>query len=909
MSDVTEQDPREKLPAKLLAALSAADAFEGEACLDAIPTETRHDFDGLDRGVVWLILTSERLLAAAVANERLHIDALSLDTLQEDAEIKRGMLRNTLLLGERRWEVPTGYGGRARAFVEKLAAAREERGEGEIAVRDGVSLEPLSRRWFESPGDLAPSIHAALPPGERLLGSRSAQPEREGVSAAWLIVSTGYSALVEQLEDGSKRHTGFVHQEIDIETSKLGRDRIYIVGEHLVSSSMVGRSELRRLVELASMKPVDRAIAAARESIAHQEWSEAIEILMDANARFFTDDETPEDEREEEVDGAVAIDFEDAAAHSEEQRAEAASRPLSPKEKVIALRARVAFARGNEPEAIGWLEELTRQRPEDDLVTSSIDGAEISAEDAFSWMLLLAIAHEDAEDHVAAASVYGHLARHQSGGAIFWLQRARALQRAGETALAQDDYQQFIDAKLADDDFQLTSLLMQEVDELSEAGADPNLVAACTELGDLCEARAEWARASRTYLTLIRQAPFNPRGYERLFSIAHRLEGEPHARLLLGQVANLVRLLGPDRAQQIAANVGESLPEMPLSHPQPPQLSGKLSKENHDEVVVHDGERATSSLAQRWVGDLIIDTESTRDIERHCQQVSERSHPDLATVVSRVSSFLEIPTPRLFLSHGLTGIQVLGADATPFLLLGAGHLDEDHPQYLNLRQQCFAVSSQLEHIRAGHLLLTSSEFWGAFRDRALTGAVALLSLIPLGGFLGKFADGVAGGLFGKLKGAWDNKTMKKIVEFGEKKLAEGAASDGIQSAYEATLGQIFAIGYLQSRKDDESLLKEQLADFARCAMYTSDRLGLLMCDDLDEAVRAILLLSPRTAAELPTLEREGLEGLLQKKAEDGSLANQELALRFGELFKFALSDDYFTLREEVFAAEGGVEEQ
>ncbi|MEC9397187.1 MAG: hypothetical protein VX475_06205, partial [Myxococcota bacterium] len=74
-------------------------------------------------------------------------------------------------------------------------------------------------------------------------------------------------------------------------------------------------------------------------------------------------------------------------------------------------------------------------------------------------------------------------------------------------------------------------------------------------------------------------------------------------------------------------------------------------------------------------------------------------------------------------------------------------------------------------------------------------------------------------------------------------------------------------------------------------------------------VRAILLLSPRTAAEIATLEREGLEGLLQKKAEDGSLANQELALRFGELFKFALSDAYFALREEVFAGSVAGEEE
>ncbi|CAN0595429.1 unnamed protein product, partial [Laminaria digitata] len=142
---------------------------------------------------------------------------------------------------------------------------------------------------------------------------------------------------------------------------------------------------------------------------------------------------------------------------------------------------------------------------------------------------LLAIAHEGANDHICAARVYEHLANHESGGAIFWLQRARSLARSQQTEEALASYARFLDARLASDDFQLTSLLMQEVDDLSEAGADPHVVEACLELGELCEARAEWPRAASTYLTLIRQAPFNPRGYERLFAMAHRLEGEPHA--------------------------------------------------------------------------------------------------------------------------------------------------------------------------------------------------------------------------------------------------------------------------------------------------------------------------------------------------------------------------------------------
>ena len=432
-------------------------------------------------------------------------------------------------------------------------------------------------------------------------------------------------------------------------------------------------------------------------------------------------------------------------------------------------------------------------------------------------------------------------------------------------------------------------------------------MAACLELGELREARAEWLEAARAYLMLIRQAPFLERSYERLFALRRRLTQEPHAEALLGQIAVVLRLLDPKRAAQI-----EGLPGAPAPAPIPPEFAEPLGQERHDEQLVHPGEQATRSLAQRWVGSLLAEEEDTADIERHCQPVLPRTHPELAETLARIASFVERPTPRCYLSHGMTGARVLGGESDPLILMGAAHLDPEHGQYLSPRQRAFALGTQLEHIRAGHLVLTSSEFWGAFRDRALTGAVALLSLVPLGGALGKLADSWAGGLLGKLRERVDSQTVRKLIELGQSQLEGGAAHDGIQSAYEATLSQLVVLtGWrgVRTERDEASLLKEQLADFARCAMYTADRLGLLACDDLGAAVRAILLLSARTAPEIGALESGGLGSLLARRGPDGELACQELALRLGELFKFATSTEYLALRELHAQALAPEEEQ
>ncbi len=170
------------------------------------------------------------------------------------------------------------------------------------------------------------------------------------------------------------------------------------------------------------------------------------------------------------------------------------------------------------------------------------------------------------------------------------------------------------------------------------------------------------------------------------------------------------------------------------------------------------------------------------------------------------------------------------------------------------------------------------------------------------GFVGKATDTFAGSIIGHISKTFDSKTVKGVVAYAEKKLTEEGTAGGVQAAYEATLGRALARGQGDD-VSEETLLKEQLADFARCAMYTADRVGLLASDSLEDAVLAILKLSARASAEVDTLERHGLGAILSKRDADGEVVYAELGLRVGELLKFALSQEYLDLRDALWGVD------
>ena len=814
-----------------------------------VQTQSLHTFESTgERAAVWIVWVESGVLEWSHApSGQTWSWTHALDGL--DLSYEKGLLKDELHLGGRCFALPRGWGKRAQALVESLARAPEA---------------DFDRALFPSYYEAPP--RALLPVLEDVLGDQALLAAKEvspgehlnnavtswlfvGVEDAWVFWWTDpspqgvRSALWRKLPPG----------KLNVQTS-LGRDTFWLQDDHVFSGPLLGTGGLRSLASMLELSPRARLVHVAEIAFSDEQWRQGDDMLQRALARI---------ERREDAD--------------EELR-----------HHVYLQRAYGFFMRQEHEAARTSLGHLTRALPEDDLMARS----DSLALDRHSWWIVLAVAHEEAADHVCAARVYAALSQDDASSA-FRLQQARCALLAQDRLQAIECYDAFVQARAQSHGFDLSPPEQGRGLDAAQATADPDLVAACEELGALYCEQSQRPMAARTYMTLIRQAPLHLPGYERLLELAHDLEGSLRDQAKAAE--RILWLLDPVKAQALGLERERDVVSGWMTRARP------IDPQTHDALIVHEREQDHSAVAQKWLSQLITDRQTTEDIERHCQRVTPSSAPELMDALDRVGRALGVSVPRVYLSHGMSGVQVMGDPAAPFILMGSCHLSARDPQALEVRHQVFALASQMEHIRANHLVLTSSEFWGAFRGKSLDGLVTVLSLIPIGGLLGTFTDKIAGSLFGSIKGM-EKGAISAVTGYIEKSLQDGTGGH-VQSAYELTLGRI-ALSQRAQQAPPESLLKEQLADFARAAMYTADRVGLVACDDLLMSVEALLLLSPRAHAMRQQVLQEGVLVLLNQEDPQGGLMYAELALRISELLKFALSDERQQLRAFFHEVEG-----
>lgn len=658
---------------------------------------------------------------------------------------------------------------------------------------------------------------------------------RREEGAVWLIVSASRNALAAVGKGGRSWVDLPLESEVAVRP-KLARQSFEVGGKEAFVAGRIGSSALERLFELAFRPRAEGLYEAALDHKKKRDWAGADQLLSLAEAAVTSVDR----------EGSVAF--------------------LSLAQKITLAQAACAMQLGHEGDALVLLAALSDDRPGDDLLRATE-----SEHNQPGWLLTLALAHEEAGQPASAARVLAKLYQNEPEEHLLVLSRARALSRAGELDAAVDAYDRYV-ASLASDDFALAAAA-EDIEDF---------VAACRESAQLLEELGKAGEAAQRYLTLIRRAPFEHDGYDRLFALRDALEIEARSSVLIA--AEVLRLLNPEAAAKL-----EQLPA-PRDPVDLPCMYLPIDEKRHDAEIVHETERVSSTLAQRWLGSLTRDERDTEGIERHAQRVREDSHPDVVALLRNVARLCEIDTPRLYLSHGAAGVEVLGAHE-PFVLLGACHLDEADDRRLALRELAFTLGGQLEHIRADHVLLTSSEFWRTFGTKSAT---ALLAFVPLGDVVSRLADGSLLKWVKKVGGT-SSGPMRAALELAEARIHEGATGKSVQSAYTATLAKLRSSLGDQGQQDEESLVRERLADFARAAQYTADRVGLLAADDLRASVSAMIRLSPSLAAHGETFATGGLLRLLQVAEDDPAL--EEFTRRVAELLRFALSDAYGELRK------------
>ncbi len=270
-------------------------------------------------------------------------------------------------------------------------------------------------------------------------------------------------------------------------------------------------------------------------------------------------------------------------------------------------------------------------------------------------------------------------------------------------------------------------------------------------------------------------------------------------------------------------------------------------------------------------------------LKSYAKRITADSGPDLASVLSDGALILNMNAVEAYISFGDLNIGVRGHDGgPPFVLVGAEHLEDGSPFFMDLPELRFLIGGELGHIKFKHERITSREVWEGVFDKTLS----VVELVPvLGSYLGKL------GALGKFAG----KASQIAKKVGDVQGYIGQARDVAMSA--RNLHRRHAGGASTKSLDNDE--RDVISAF-RVMQLTADRAALVLCGDLKAAVRAIFKASRHLNAELPVAERIGLVEFLSRVDDDGELMFQDLAIRVAALFSFYLSEDYATLRAAAF---------
>jgi len=217
----------------------------------------------------------------------------------------------------------------------------------------------------------------------------------------------------------------------------------------------------------------------------------------------------------------------------------------------------------------------------------------------------------------------------------------------------------------------------------------------------------------------------------------------------------------------------------------------------------------------------------------------------------------------------------------PFLLLGGSHLDPESPCFLRPDELRFIIGAEIAHLRFKHARVTAGEVWSGAWEKGMAGLDFMLVMLPamkgwkLAEIAGRYAQGAVGGILEKA-----GITKEALVKVGRKSASGGAA--GAAS--------------ITQRND-------QLVAAHRVMQLTADRAGLVLCGQIQAAIRGMFLVYPSYQAELPLAERHGLTTSLSRRDPENKPRFQDLSIRVAALLSFYLSDDYLTLRRALLTAE------
>jgi len=510
----------------------------------------------------------------------------------------------------------------------------------------------------------------------------------------------------------------------------------------------------------------------------------------------------------------------------------------------------------------------------------------------------LAAACERHQQWDACIHIYQRLLNNTPDFDLYYLKLGDMLNVKHEYEAAIAQYQKFIELRAASDKFEKGAFHVWNLEDFNVFSADPDLAKAYFEVGLIYEydvKRLDLAAAA--YLALLRHAPFYVDAYKHFWQVYQQLlEQMPAAaprEFHVPMFLQIFRLLAP---QQYAATVTqEQIALVEQHYTFFAGLPGRYHrlKEENEERLMHPGEQEYFRRVQHWLTTLVVSKDDSEGIEAYCEQVGSANYPLLHELIERLANFLDIIPPKCFISRGKIGISVRNTEH-PFIFIGSEHLQPDNERFFSQDELVFMVASQIEHIKSGHLLITDTELWKNLGSASFDGFLLALQCLPAGGFLSRLTHHVATTGLKKVYNMTRTSGMQRWFDFFKKPadVEEETPEDEQEKLEEAE-------GNGKQATKPESLFKEQVVEFARHAIYTADRIGLLACNRFDAACSGIFKIAGQGFSELDDLQTLGLSDILSRRDKRGNFLYFEYAKRFSELIQFALSDIYLLVHSSV----------
>lgn len=254
----------------------------------------------------------------------------------------------------------------------------------------------------------------------------------------------------------------------------------------------------------------------------------------------------------------------------------------------------------------------------------------------------------------------------------------------------------------------------------------------------------------------------------------------------------------------------------------------------------------------------------------YCERLDSGRHQPALTALRDAAMALGVPGIDGYLSRGDKSIGARAYEGRPpFLLLGVSHLEPGDALAMAPAELRFLIGAEVAHLRFGHTRLTSEDVWNGAWQTGRSGVDLLFTTLPvLRGI--RLVDRIQ-----DLLDLYRIPVVGKVLERGMNKVFEKRRARQLEAPEAVHIAPAY----------------EDLLAAHRAMQLTADRAGLLLCGDLQSAIRAIFRSRAEYRAELPIAEHFGLAEALTRSDQRGEILFQDLAIRIAALIAFYLSPE------------------